>query len=577
MKKAVIGGTLTPEALLAIAEFIRGARNVRQQIERLDEAILVPRLRAYASELFDARQTEQEIRSAITDEATVHDGASPELRRLRVARRGVENRVRQVLNGMLRTHQKYLQDPVIAMRGSRFCLPVRVEFKNQIAGVVHDTSASGATVFIEPLAVIEQNRKVQEYLMEEEREIERILQRLAGVVADAEPGLTGNIELLALLDSVFARAAYARAYGCTQPALTDDRRWALVQARHPLLDRAVAVPLDITLGDTFDTIVITGPNTGGKTVSLKTVGLLTIMAMAGCFIPAAEGSAIGWCDGVYADIGDEQSIEQSLSTFSAHMTNIVSILTAVTEDSLVLLDELGAGTDPAEGAALAVAILEQLHRRGCRVIATTHYAQLKAYAFEQPRVANASVEFDIHTLRPTYRLLIGVPGRSNALAIARRLGLPQTIVDHAREMLASEDIAVEGLIEKIEIAHKEAEGARFEAAQAKAAAQALERKWQQKMEQLSREEDEWKQKARAEAQRILANAQEEAEAVIRELRSRKQQGFKDHELVELRKRLEQALPKNGGKQFHGQRAATGEITVGSTVRVTSLGQTGEVP
>jgi DNA mismatch repair protein MutS2 len=575
LKKASIGGVLGPDELNKLVQFIVGARQIRLALEGTsDQGAEFPQLAAHAAGLYDARQVEVEIRQAVAEDGTIYDHASPQLRRIRAEKRQLENQMRRQLENMLRTHQKYLQDPVIAVRGNSFCVPVKVEYKNMIPGVVHDYSASGATVFIEPQAVLEMGSRIRALQVEEDREIERILQALSGVVAAAAEDLMRNVELVADLDLWFAKAGYARAERCERPRLRSDRTWVLRQARHPLIPRESAVPIDVQLGGTYQMIVITGPNTGGKTVALKTVGLLTLLAMSGCFIPTGQPSDIGWCDNIFADIGDEQSIEQSLSTFSSHMRNIVQMLKRVTADSLVLLDELGAGTDPAEGAALSVAILEHLKARGARVVATTHYAELKAYAFREPLAVNASVEFDVETLRPTYRLRVGVPGRSNALAIASRLGLPESIVEQARSLLTTEDRRVEDLIAKIEQAQREAEELRRKAAEEEQRATELRRQLEQEWAELERELEDMRSRAVHEAKAIVERAEREATDVIQQLRSLRA-NVKDHELVELRKRLEAAVPEERRPRVR-RASTTSDIPVGAEVKVLSLGQKGEV-
>lgn len=577
LNKSRIGGILAGADLAAIAHFIYGGRRVKQVIESALTALTLPNLQASANGLFDARQTEQEIHQAVDDDGTILDHASPALRKLRTERRQAEARVRQQLEQMLRTHQRYLQDPIIAMRGPSFCLPVRVEYKNQIPGIVHDYSASGATVFIEPQSAVEGQHQIRALVLDEEREVERILQRLSGVVALAADDLELNAELLATLDVWFAKASYAKAQKCERPVLRDDGIWALRRARHPLIDATVAVPIDVSLGAEHNMVVITGPNTGGKTVTLKTVGILTLLAMSGCFLTTGLPSDIGWCDEVFVDIGDEQSIEQSLSTFSSHMRTIVDTLTRVTKHSLVLLDELGAGTDPTEGAALAIAILDHLKDWGCRVVATTHYAELKAYAFREPQAVNASVEFDVETLRPTYRLLVGVPGRSNALAIASRLGLPGQIVDQARAIRSEDDVRVDDLIGEMEVARREAEAARDIAQRDRDEATALRRTWEAKWGDTDTEALRVRQQADDQARTVIAHAQKEANRIIEELRKRQRQGetVKDHELVALRKELEGALPAERTRP-NAARGRKQDILVGASVRVLSLGQKGEV-
>ncbi|OFW74902.1 MAG: DNA mismatch repair protein MutS, partial [Alicyclobacillus sp. RIFOXYA1_FULL_53_8] len=577
LQKAGIGGVLGIMELLALARFMEGGRNVRQAIEAKQVDLELEFLSMRGLLLFDARQTEQEIRQVISDDGVVYDHASAELRRIRSERRQAEARIRQVLEQMLRGMQKYLQDPVIAMRGNSFCLPVRVEFKNQIPGIVHDYSSSGATVFIEPQSVVELNHKVHELSLDEEREIERILQRLSGVVAHVADDLLTNAAVLADLDAISAKAHYARLERAERPRLRTDGVWRLKRARHPLIERDQAVPMDLTMGDSYRMIVITGPNTGGKTVTLKTVGLLTLLAMSGCFIPAFEGSEIAWCDEVFADIGDEQSIEQSLSTFSSHLRQVIRILAAVTPRSLVLLDELGAGTDPTEGAALAIAILDHLKAVGAGVIATTHYAELKGYAFTEPHAVNASVEFDVETLRPTYRLLVGVPGRSNALAIAQRLGLQQQVITKAQSLLETTDVRVEELISQLEAARKNAEDLRRQAETDMQSAARTRAQWETRWSMMESEAQKLREAARTQAEQVLETARTEATRVIQELRKRQQgMAVKDHELVDLRKALENAMPARPTNRSTSASSSRQAVQIGSIVQVRSLGQKGEV-
>ncbi|MBX6351735.1 MAG: endonuclease MutS2 [Thermoflavifilum sp.] len=581
LRRASVGGMLTAAELLAIARFIAGGRSMRSFLEDLLADDAYPHVRACLEDWFDAAQTEQKLRAAIADDGTLYDNASPELRRLRSERRQLESRVRQELDRILRSHQKYLQEAVIAMRGEYLCLPVRAEFRHLVPGVARDYSASGATVYIEPQAVIELHQRIQELQAAEAREVERILMALTAVVGEVATQLEANAERIARLDAWFAKAGYARAMDGSAPVLREDAVWRIIEGRHPLLPKDTVVPLSLELGMDYRVLVITGPNTGGKTVALKTVGLLTVMAMSGCLLPAREGTEIGWCDDVWVDIGDEQSIEQSLSTFSSHMRNIVRMLEHVTARSLVLLDEIGAGTDPAEGAALAMAILGHLRDVGCTVMATTHYAELKAYAFTEPQVRNASVEFDPITLRPTYRLLVGVPGRSNALAIAARLGVPEAILARAREAMQGHDIRLDEMLARVEQARREADQARAEALAARAQAEAFRREWEGRQAALENELERMRQEAAREARRTIETARAEAERVIRELRERQRQGHaKDHELVELRKALEDAMPDelSPSKRLRPLRREGDSLPleVGSVVRVASVGQKGEV-
>ena len=572
VERARRGGTITADEANRLARCIAGMRSMRQFLERAGEAGDFPLIQSAIAPMADLRRTEQEIRQVVDEDGQVIDHASPTLLRLRDERRRREGEIRAALDRLLRTHAKYLQEAVIAMRGDHYCLPVRVEHKGQVPGIVRDVSSSGSTVFIEPRAIAELSERVREIEVLEEREVERLLYQLAAAVAQVADEFVQNLRVAGEIDFLFAKAAYARHVDGKRPRLTSGV-WRLVGARHPKLNRD-AVPIDVELGDRFRLLIITGPNTGGKTVTLKTIGLLTLMAMSGLFLPTRRESEVGFCRHVFVDIGDEQSIEQNLSTFSSHLRRIIDMLSRVTEDSLVLLDELGAGTDPAEGSALAIAILDHLTSVGARVVATTHYAELKGYAFRNPAAENASMEFDVETLRPTYRLLMGVPGRSNALAIAERLGMPKPILERARSHVAESDIHVEELIGRLEAASREAERLRDEAERALHEAR-------EKEADLARQKAAWeasresmREQAAREAAAVVERARREADAVIREIRSlRDRAAVKDHELVELRKRLEAAEPDE--KRFPRRRAQA-TVRPGQRVRVLSLGQKGDV-
>jgi DNA mismatch repair protein MutS2 len=452
------GRVLVPGELVDIRETLGAARRTRKALSG-DPAR--PRLAAIAEELDDCPALFDALSSALDDEGRVVDGASRELARIRRALRVAHDRLVRTVDRLLQDPRirDVLQEPLITQRSGRYVLPVKSAFRAKVPGVVHDTSDSGATVFVEPLAVVELGNRYRELAIEEEKEVERVLRELSGFVGAESAALADSIAGLAALDLAFACAAYGGATRATIPLLVDGPTplLAFERARHPLLDPETVVPVDVAVGESYRQLVITGPNTGGKTVTLKTVGLLVVMAQAGLPIPAADGARLAPFDGVFADIGDEQSIEQSLSTFSGHLSNIVRILTDATSSSLVLLDELGAGTDPVEGAALAVALLDYLRARETTTVASTHYSELKAYAHATPGVMNASVEFDIESLRPTYELVIGLPGRSNALAIASRLGLPDEIVQAARAGLSSQAVAMEDLLAEIRTARAEAE------------------------------------------------------------------------------------------------------------------------
>lgn len=458
-----------------------------------------------------------EIKRCIISEDEVSDDASPGLHRVRRSMKGINDRIHTQLNSILNSSRTYLQDAVITMRDGRYCLPVRAEYKNQVSGMVHDQSATGSTLFVEPMAIIQLNNELRTLEIQEHKEIEAILADLSNQLAPYTESLAVNLDLLTRLDFIFAKAALSRHYKCSQPKFNQNGRIHIKDGRHPLLDPQKVVPITVWLGDSFDLLIVTGPNTGGKTVSLKTVGLFTLMGQAGLHIPAFEGSELAVFDEVFADIGDEQSIEQSLSTFSAHMTNIVDILGKADSHSLCLFDELGAGTDPTEGAALAMAILSFLHNMKCRTMATTHYSELKIYALSTEGVENASCEFDVQTLRPTYRLLIGIPGKSNAFAISQKLGLPDYIIDDAKSRIESEDEAFEDIISRLEESRVTIEKERQEIQSYKDEVSRLKARLEQKEERFDERKEKMIRSANEEAQRILREAKETADRTIKNI------------------------------------------------------------
>lgn len=583
LNRARIGSTLGASELLDIANTIAGGRKLKRFLLAMHENEPIPLLAEFAEPVSENRAVEEKIKSCIDDQADILDSASPELARIRQELRTSESRARDKLEQMIRTPsiQKMLQDSLITIRGDRYVIPVKQEYRAHFGGMIHDQSASGATLFIEPEAVVTLNNKLRELKMKEEREIEKILIMLTGYVAEATDELLVSVESLGELDFIFARAGLARVLKATLPIMNDRGFLKLKKGRHPLLHPDAVVPLDVELGNQFSTIIVTGPNTGGKTVSLKTIGLLSLMAMSGLFIPAEEGSQMCVFDAIYADIGDEQSIEQNLSTFSSHLTNIISILKGMTPKSLVLLDELGAGTDPSEGSALAIAMLEYIHRLGCRVVATTHYSELKAYAFERKGVINASMEFNVQTLSPTYRLLVGVPGRSNAFAIAERLGLPKPILEMARGHVDEDDKRVETMIASLEANRAGAEAERRRAEQLSAEAERLRSQLEEEREKLREQRDKLLAKAEQEAKDAVARARKEADEVIRELRRlalEERGAVKEHKLIEAKRRLDQAAPELREKRGAARPANKKEeaIGVGDEVRVVSLGQKGHV-
>lgn len=484
-----------------------------------------------------------EIKRCIISEDEVADDASPGLSRVRRSIKAAADRIHTQLNTILNSHRTYLQDAVITMRDGRYCLPVKAEYKNQVSGMVHDQSATGSTLFIEPMAIVKLNNEIRELEIQEQKEIEAVLATLSNEVAPHIEELRLNMELLAQLDFIFAKAALSRQYQCSAPVFNDKGRIHIKDGRHPLLDPQKVVPINIWLGKDFDLLIVTGPNTGGKTVSLKTVGLFTLMGQAGLHIPAWEGSELAVFDEVFADIGDEQSIEQSLSTFSAHMTNIVKILNQADSRSLCLFDELCAGTDPTEGAALAISILSFLHNMKCRTMATTHYSELKVFALSTPGVENACCEFNVETLRPTYKLLIGIPGKSNAFAISRQLGLPDYIIDDAKTHLESNDEAFEDLLANLEQSRVTIEKEREEIASYKEEISRLKKNIEQKEERIDERKEKLLKNANEEAQRILREAKETADQTIRNINKLAASSGVGKELEAERTKLREKLDK----------------------------------
>ncbi len=460
------GATLSPKALLEVAALMQSARAARKALDT--ERDNTPILKELAQRLSTLHNVEQDITNAIISEDEIADRASNELMDIRRHLRGANERIKEKLNQMIRSSafQKYLQDPIVTMRNDRYCLPVKAEYRGSVPGLVHDQSSTGATLFIEPMAAVEMGNELKTWAAKEKQEIERILSALSAEIAPYADQLRETVETLAELDYIFAKGMLSREMNAVSPKLNQNGYINIIRGRHPLIDREKVVPSNLWMGKDFTSLIITGPNTGGKTVTLKTVGLLTLMAQAGLQVPADLGTELAVFEQVFADIGDEQSIEQSLSTFSGHMTTIVSIMHEVTPDDLVLFDELGAGTDPTEGAALAQAILQRLLNIRVRTLATTHYSELKAFALSTKGVENASVEFDVETLRPTYRLSIGVPGKSNAFEISRRLGLPENLIDDAKKLLSSDSVRFEDVIANAEYHRQVAEREREIARQA---------------------------------------------------------------------------------------------------------------
>ncbi|MDD6435573.1 MAG: endonuclease MutS2 [Clostridiales bacterium] len=504
LKRLAVKASLNMAELLTLASLSESCDRARDYGLPSDRDPYTDSLTGLFSILKPMTPFAKEVRRCILAEDEMADDASAELRSIRRSLAAMNDRIHEALDKIVNgTGRTYLQDPVVTMRNGRYCLPVKLEYKNQISGMVHDQSGSGSTVFIEPTAVVKLNNECRELELKEQLEIERILQRLSERAGLLQREIRLNFETMSELDFIFAKGKLALDLKASKPIFNDRGFLRIRNGRHPLLDPEKVVPIDIELGGDFSLLVVTGPNTGGKTVSLKTVGLLTLMGEAGLLIPASDRSELSIFSDVYADIGDEQSIEQSLSTFSAHMTNIVSILGEVKEDSLVLFDELGAGTDPTEGAALAISILESLHKRKIRTMATTHYSELKVFALQTEGVRNASCEFNVETLRPTYRILIGIPGKSNAFAISRRLGLPDSIIDEAKLHIKEQDEAFEDLLTDLELkrASMEEEAVRI-------------KKEREEAENLRREAELLRKKLNETRDKILTDAKEEAELIL---------------------------------------------------------------
>ena len=558
LRRAEAGGTLNLTELLRIGGVLRTIRGITQWRSKSEG--MKTALDWRFEGLSPNKYLEDRIGGVVLSEEEVADTASTELASIRRKIRGASSRVREQLDKMIRSpaYQKYLQDPIVTQRSGRYVVPVKAECRGEIPGLVHDTSASGATVFVEPMGVVEANNEIRVLLSREQAEIERILLELSGEVGSFADSIVQSYQIAVELNVIFAKGSLAYKMKASLPQVNDQGRISLKKARHPLIDKEKVVPTDITLGETFDTLVITGPNTGGKTVSLKTIGLLSLMAMCGLMLPVADESEISVFDQVLVDIGDEQSIEQSLSTFSAHMTNIIRIIAQADNRSLVLLDELSSGTDPVEGAALAISILEALREKGVRMAATTHYAELKAYALQTPGVENGCCEFDVATLRPTYRLLIGVPGRSNAFAISLRLGMAPEIVDRARGLVSEENSQFENVVEnletsrqKLEFERKKLDQLRREAAQVKKEAEEQRRKVE---EESSRELD----RARQQASQLVARTRAQIDAMLtemEELRRQQNKALSAEQKARLRsgmRRLEDtADPIHGRKKDEG--------------------------
>ena len=579
LARADLGGALNTRELLDIARVLQCARLVRGYLA--DDSVGKTPIDYLFSALHANRFLEEKITGSIVGDDEIADAASSDLANIRRQMRAAAARAREALQKIISSpsYAKVLQEPIITLRSDRYVVPVKAEHKGAINGLVHDISASGATLFVEPMAAVKANNELRELAAKERAEIDRILAELSADCAEHREGITTDFDLLVRLDLIFAKAKLSYKLNCEQASL-EGKGIVLRRARHPLLDQAKAVPIDVELGDSFDTLVITGPNTGGKTVSIKTIGLLAAMQQCGLHIPAADGSNLPVFSHILADIGDEQSIEQSLSTFSAHMGNIVSILSECDDRSLILFDELGAGTDPTEGAALAIAIIEHARKQGAVIAATTHYAELKVYATNEAGVQNASCEFDVETLQPTYRLLVGIPGKSNAFAISKRLGLREDIIEDAKNRVSSESASFEATIEKLEQTRLLLEKDREEAAGKLREAQENAKKAAFLRAELEVRLDKADMKSRREAERILSDARETAEEVFRELDEMRKMADEDEDArrvnearAQLRRKLnlsEETLRKELHPQAENQ-VSSRPVKPGDMVQIKSMG------
>ena len=581
LKRLDIGSSLNIPELLALSSLLTAAARAKTYGRHESDEEAFDSLEPYFAGLEPLTPLNNEIKRCIISEDEVADEASPGLSHVRRSMKNIASRIHNQMNALLNSNRSYLQDGVITMRDGRYCLPVKAEYKNQVAGMVHDQSSTGSTLFIEPMAIVRLNNELRELEIQEQKEIQAVLASLSEQAAPHIDAIRMNMELLGQLDFIFAKAGLSRHYRCSAPVFNDRGYIHIKDGRHPLLDPKTVVPINIWLGKDFDLLVVTGPNTGGKTVSLKTVGLFTLMGQAGLHIPAWEGSELAVFDEVFADIGDEQSIEQNLSTFSAHMTNTVRILNQADARSLCLFDELGAGTDPTEGAALAIAILSFLHNMKCRTMATTHYSELKVFALTTPGVENASCEFSVETLRPTYRLLIGVPGKSNAFAISQKLGLPDYIIEDARSHLEAKDESFEDLLASLESSRLTIEKEQEEIKAYKEEISQLKTRLTQKEERLKERQDKMMKNAAEEAQRILREAKETADQTIRQINKLGTAAGYNKELEAERAKLRDQLKKTDDKlavkaKGPSQPISPKKIKIGDGVKVLSLGLKGTV-
>ena len=541
VKRAEQGGVLTPRELMDISRVLYVARRTKSYLSEISEECEI--LAGLRESLMVAKPLEDKINSCIVSESEIADDASSELSAIRRKMKNLNGKIKETLNSMIHSahYKKFLQDPIVSVRSDRYVIPVRAEYKNEVPGIVHDTSSTGLTLFVEPMSVVNSNNEIRDLKNKEQREIEKVLAQLSVLVTESSHEIFVDVINLLELDFIFVKGKMSLDMNATEPVLNDKGIINYKKARHPLIDKDKVVSNDISFGNDTDTLVVTGPNTGGKTVTLKTVGLLSIMAASGLHITAGDSSDAAVFSKIYADIGDEQSIEQSLSTFSSHMVNIVKILKNVDSNTLALFDELGAGTDPTEGAALAIAILEHLRKKGVKTLATTHYSELKLFALTTDGVENASCEFDVKTLQPTYKLLIGIPGKSNAFAISRRLGLSDAIIDRANTVLSDEDIRFEDVIGELELSRVKASRDAEENARMKRELKDLREELDREREKLKKNKSRILDEAHREAKIIVMDAKSEANEIIRDLEKMRQKGIKSGNIEDKAQKVRKTL------------------------------------